>query len=68
MGQIVKCKKCKRIIPTGQKAKMGLCPGCFNEVGTVGAILGAGGLAFLGKKVIKNGGKIIEVAAKVIKK
>ena len=53
MGQIVKCKKCKRIIPTGQK---------------VGAILSAGGLAFLGKKVIKNGGKIIEVAAKVIKK
>lgn len=63
-----KCKKCKRIIPKGQKAKMGLCPGCFNEVGTVGAILGAGGLAFAGKKLIKNSGKIVEMATKIIKR
>ena len=60
-----KCIKCKRIIPKGQKIKIGLCPQCFNEVGTLGAILGAGGIAFAGKKLIKNSGKI---AAKLIKR
>ena len=68
MEQNVKCKKCKRIIPKGQKVKIGLCPGCFNEVGTFGAILGAGGVAFVGKKLVKNGGKIVKVATKIIKR
>lgn len=53
MEQNKKCIKCKRTIPTRQKAKLGLCPRCFNEVGTVGAILGAGGATFAIKKLLK---------------
>lgn len=68
MEQNVKCKKCKRIIPKGQNVKIGLCPSCFNEVGTVGALLGAGGLAFVGKKLVKNSGKIVELAVKFVKR
>lgn len=65
MEENKKCIKCKKTIPKEQKIKMGLCPKCFNEVGTPGAILVAGGIAFAGKKLIKNSGKI---AAKLIKR
>lgn len=65
MEENKKCIKCKRIIPKGQKTKIGLCSQCFNEVGTPGTILCVGGIAFAGKKLIKNSGKI---AAKLIKR
>lgn len=59
------CWACKRILVGG--SKFGLCPDCLNKYGSPAAALGLGGMAFLGRKVLKSGGKIVKGAIDVIK-
>lgn len=59
-----KCWACKRTL-VGD-SKMGLCPGCINDYGSIGAAA-ALGLAVGGRQLVKHGGKIIKVATKIIK-
>ena len=69
MTENKKCWACKRTLVS--ESKIGLCPDCINKYGTpiagvlaVGAGIGAG----IGeKKVVKQTGKIIRIAAKVMK-
>lgn len=65
MAENKKCWACKRTL-VGD-SKMGLCPGCINKYGSVGAAVAAFGLAVGGRQFEKHGGKIIKVAAKIIK-
>ncbi|WP_417084151.1 hypothetical protein [Evtepia gabavorous] len=60
-----KCWACKRTL-VGD-SKMGLCPGCINDYGSIGAAAAALGLAVGGRQLVKHGGKIIKVATKIIK-
>ena len=46
---------------------MGLCPGCINKYGSIGAAVAALGLGVGDRQLVKHGGKIIKVAAKIIK-
>ena len=65
MAENKKCWACKRTI-VGD-SKMGLCPGCINKYGSIGAAVAALGLAGGGRQLVKRGEKIIKVAAKIIK-
>ena len=60
-----KCWACKRTL-VGD-SKMGLCPDCINTYGSVGAAVAALVLAVSGRQLVKHSGKIIKVAAKIIK-
>ena len=59
------CWACKRILVGG--SKLGLCPNCLNKYGSPAAALGIGGITLLGKKVLKNGGKIAKGVIDVVK-
>lgn len=59
------CWACKRVI-TG-KSTFGLCPNCVNKYGTPAACVVAIGIGVGGKKLLKNSGKIINVAVKIAK-
>lgn len=59
------CWACKRILVGG--GKLGLCPDCLNKYGTPVATLSIGCLALLGRKVLRNNGKIAKGAIDVIK-
>ena len=59
------CWACKRAL-VGE-SKLGLCPDCINKYGTPAAVLGVFGLGILGKKALKNGGKIAKGMIDVIK-
>lgn len=54
-----KCLWCKRIIPEGQKTKIGLCPRCCSQGGNrgLGSIILAGTVSPFAIKQIKNNGK-----------
>lgn len=65
MAENKKCWACKRTL-VGD-SKMGLCPGCINKYGSIGAAVAALGLGVGGRQLVKHGGKIIKVAAKIIK-
>ncbi len=64
MEENKKCWACKRTL-VGD-SKMGLCPGCINKYGSVGAAATALGLAVGGRQLVKHGGKIIKVATQII--
>lgn len=64
MGENKKCWACKRTL-IGD-SKMGLCPGCINKYGSVGAVA-ALGLAVGGRQLVRHGGKIIKGATKIIR-
>lgn len=57
MDENKKCMKCKRTIPKEEKVKVGLCPKCFNEVGSVGAVISTAVIVCVCKKLMKNSGK-----------
>ena len=65
MAENKKCWACKRTLVGN--SKMGLCPNCINTYGSVGAAVAAFGLAVGGRQLVKNGGKIIKVAAQIAK-
>lgn len=65
MAENKKCWGCKRTL-VGD-SKMGLCPNCINRYGSVGAAFMAFGVAVGGRRLVKNGGKIIKAATKIIK-
>ena len=65
MAETKKCWACKRTL-VGE-SKMGLCPDCMNKYGSVGAVAAALGLTVGVRQLVKNGGKIVKVAAKIIK-
>lgn len=65
MAENKKCWACKRTL-VGD-SKMGLCPGCINKYGSIGAAVAALGLTVGGRQLVKHGGKVIKVAAKIIK-
>lgn len=65
MAENKKCWACKRTLVGN--LKMGLCSDCMNKYGSVGAAVAALGLTVGGRQLIKHGGKIIKVAAKIIK-
>jgi hypothetical protein len=60
------CWACKSILV--EDGKLGLCPKCINNYGTPVAAAAAIGLAFAGKQLLKNSGKIIKFATNIIKK
>ena len=63
------CRVCKKTL-VGE-SKSGLCPVCFNKIGSPAAGIGAVGIAgilYLGKGwAMKNGGKIVKGAIDAIK-
>ena len=65
MAENKKCWACKRTLVGDWK--MGSCPDCINTYGSVGAAVAALGLAVGGRQLVKHSGKIIKVAAKIIK-
>ncbi len=60
-----KCWACKSVLV--EDSKLGLCPKYINKYGTPVAAVGSLGLIFAGKQLLKNGGKIVKVAANVVK-
>lgn len=66
MAENKKCWACKRTL-VGD-SKMGLCPDCMNKYGSVGAVITTIGVAAYANHVVKKGGKIINVFAKIIKR
>lgn len=60
-----KCWACKSILV--ENGKFGLCPKCINKYGTPVVAAAAIGLVFAGKQALKNGGKIVKVAANIVK-
>lgn len=65
MTENKKCWACKRTLV--DNSKMGLCPNCINTYGSRGAGVALLCLAFAGRQLVKNGGKIIKVAAQIAK-
>ena len=65
MGEEKKCWACHKTLVGGEK--FGLCQNCLNKYGSPAAALGIAGLAVGGRFLIKNGGKIVKTAAKIIK-
>ncbi len=65
MEENKKCWACKRTLVGN--SKIGLCPNCINKYGSVGAAVAFSCLAVGGRQLVKNGGKIIKVAAKIAK-
>lgn len=65
MEENKKCWACKRTL-VGD-SKMGLCPGCINEYGSVVGVVAVFGLVVGGRQLVKHGGRIIKVATKIIK-
>ena len=65
MAENKKCWACKRTL--AGNSKMGLCPNCINKYGSVGTAVAAFGLVIGGRQLVKNGGKIIKVAAQIAK-
>jgi hypothetical protein len=61
-----KCWACKTILI--EDGKLGLCPKCINKYGTPAAALALIPISIAGKQLMKNSGKIVKVAANVIKK
>ncbi len=59
------CWACKRILVGG--GKFGLCPDCLNKYGSPAATIGIVGMGLLGRKILKNGGKIAKGAIDIIK-
>lgn len=66
MSESKKCWACKRTL-VGE-SKLGLCPDCMNKYGSPAAAIVLAGGAFGLKQLSKNGGKIIKVASKVIRR
>ena len=65
MAENKKCWACKRTLVGN--SKMGLCPNSINTYGSVGAAVATFVLAVGGRQLVKNGGKIIKVAAQIAK-
>lgn len=65
MAENKKCWVCKRTLVGN--SKMGLCPNCINTYGSPGAGVALLALVVAGKQLVKNGGKIIKVAAQIAK-
>ncbi|GHU51788.1 hypothetical protein AGMMS49975_06320 [Clostridia bacterium] len=63
---VKKCWVCKSILV--DDGKLGLCPKCINKYGSPAAALGLLDLGIVGKQLVKNGGKIAEVSANVVKR
>jgi len=61
-----KCWSCKRSYLKNE-GKHGLCPKCINKYGSPAAGLGALGLAYGGKQLIKHSGKIIKIVTGMVK-
>ncbi|MBE5782582.1 MAG: hypothetical protein E7329_04610 [Clostridiales bacterium] len=54
------CLVCKRSL--SGKGKYGVCPDCINKYGTPIAALTSVGIVFVGKKLLKGGGKVVKAA------
>jgi hypothetical protein len=60
-----KCWACKTILV--ENNKLGLCPKCVNKGGTPVAAIALIGISFAGKQLLKNGGKVVGLLAKLPK-
>ena len=59
-----KCIICRRTLVA--KSKTGLCPDCLNKYGSPAAVVGAGGIMYGAKILVKNRAKIAKAVVKVI--
>lgn len=65
MAENKKCWACKRTL-VGD-SKLGLCPDCLNKYGSpAAAVLAVGATAGV-RQLVKNGGKIVKLAAKIVR-
>ena len=66
MNDNKRCWACGKTLTGGEK--LGLCEDCLNKYGSPVAVVGILGLAFGGKYIMKNGGKIAKTVVKMVKK
>jgi hypothetical protein len=69
MSDNKKCWACGKTLTGGEK--LGLCDRCLNKYGSLAAAVGTGVLTVLtvgGKFLVKNGGKILKIATKIVKR
>ena len=65
MAENKKCWACKRTL-VGD-SKLGLCPDCLNKYGSPAAAVLAVGATVGVRHLVKNGGKIVKLAAKIVR-
>lgn len=65
MAENKKCWACKRTL--AGDSKLGLCPDCLNKYGSPAAAVLAVGATVGVRQLVKNGGKIVKFAAKIVR-
>jgi hypothetical protein len=66
MNDNKKCWACGKTLTGGEK--LGLCDRCLNKYGSPTVAVGIGVLTVGGKLLVKNGGKILKIATKIVKR